>query len=514
MPRIIHTEQMPDKLDPMEQHFIYNGLDCCITIEVREEMEEIQTPASRLIYGFERAMQAPAMEMMLRGIRVDMGARSRLLSEMENQISDLQSWLDAMATEVWGRGLNYNSPKQLTTFFYKVLRIPPILATDKQTRRKKPTCNREALEKLQAYFYARPFALTIMTLREIKKRIDVLRAGVDEDQRFRSNYNVAGTETGRWSSSANAFGSGGNAQNITDRMRRVFVADPGKKIGYFDLEQAESRLVGLLSYIATGKHKYLDACECGDLHTTVSRMVWPNLPWTGDLAHDKKHVAGQIFYRDFTYRDMAKRGGHGTNYYGTAFTMARHLKVPTKLIEDFQHRYFDEFDEIPEWHKWVQHELQTKGHLTTPMGRVRHFFGRSWDDATLREAIAFVPQGTIGDALNLALYNVWRLSHAKPHLGIELLGQVHDAILLQYPEEAEAEVVEAVTKAMLVTIPGHKGRDLIIPVEAAVGWNWAHYNDDADKGPINLDGVRAWKGRDERERQYRLGTSILDRVCA
>ena len=45
---------------------------------------------------------------------------------------------------------------------------------------------------------------------------------------MRFSFNVAGASTGRWSSSENPMWTGTNGQNITDEMRRMFVADPGR----------------------------------------------------------------------------------------------------------------------------------------------------------------------------------------------------------------------------------------------------------------------------------------------
>ena len=104
---------------------------------------------------------------------------------------------------------------------------------------------------------------------------------------------------------------------------------------------------------------------------------------------------------------MAKRGGHGTNYLGKAATIAKHLKVDKPIIESFQYKYFKAFPDIPNWHTHLLEKLQIDGSIRTPLGRVRTFFGRPDDDATLREAVAFQPQSTIAEILNLALWKVW-----------------------------------------------------------------------------------------------------------
>ena len=57
---------------------VYNGLDACITLEVHEELSRLSNREPEC-YNFERALQAPLLEMMLRGFRIDeFERRSRL----------------------------------------------------------------------------------------------------------------------------------------------------------------------------------------------------------------------------------------------------------------------------------------------------------------------------------------------------------------------------------------------------------------------------------------------------
>lgn len=510
------------QLSSFEIYQLYNGLDCCLTTEIAEVLAPKvgASPEATLIYSFERAMQGPALDMMRRGWRVDQYERYKSISDLQARRAKMEHLLDRYAHVIWNRGLNPGSPKQMKDFFYyspQGLRLPEQHKIDKGVR--KVSCDRECLEKLRAYFYAVPIINVILALRDIDKKLGVLLTEVDADSRMRTSYNVAGTETGRWSSSANAFGSGTNLQNITPELRKMFVADPGMKLCYADLEQAESRVVGLLVWMCTGDPSYLDACESGDLHTLVAKLVWPKLGWTGDPKADRK-IADQPFYRQYSYRDMAKRGGHGTNYYGQPRTMAMHLKVETSIMEAFQHGYFKAFPGIRLWHTWTSAQLTTKQCLTTPLGRQRHFFGRPNDDSTLREAIAFVPQSTVGDLLNLALWLVW---HHMPE--VQLLGQIHDAIVFQYPEKRELEIIPKALSLLRIPITAsgiHRGsvffpsnltltRTMTIPSECKIGWNWA---DDEIRSSVgnkklpNPDGLKKWKGVEDERRRH-AGFSVV-----
>lgn len=491
---IIDTSTLQEGIVLPENEQIYCGLDCCITHEVLNAIRELG-PAPP-IYNFARALQAPVMSMMQFGFRIDELERQKGIRQLNEEIERLTVLLNRFANAVWDKPLKANSPKMLQNFFFGAMGIPEIWTSKKGER--KLSMDREALEKLDNYFHARPIVSTILALRDATKQLSVLNTEIDSDGRMRTSYNVAGTETGRFSSSRNAFGSGTNLQNITASLRKIFVADPGCKLCGIDLEQAESREVGWLSGIIFGDWAYLDACYSGDLHTIVTATAWPELPWTGDPKADRK-IAETPFYRHFTYRDMAKKLGHGSNYRGLPPTMARHAKIPVAVTDTFQKRYFERFPGIPKWHRWVAQQLQTTSRIITPFGRERTFFGRANDDTTLREAIAFSPQSATADRLNFVMWRIW-----KNMPQIQLIAQVHDAVYFQYPEHLdEVEIISEALSYFNLTFEqdGHK---LIVPGEAKVGWNWGNFDPKSNPG-----GLAKWKNKkDERERPSLLSQKL------
>lgn len=500
---VINTEDLrPGPVQFSQQ--IYNGLDCALTYELLTTIKAHnqthltpQAPAST-IYGFERALQAPALEMMLRGFKVNQYERQKAIERLKTELKTLDSILQEFSFAVIGKSVNPRSQQQLQHLFYTAMHIPEVWTSKKGVR--KLSMDRDALEKIELYFHAKPLVGCILVIREKAKLLEVLETQIDPDGRFRSSYNIAGTETGRWSSSKSVTGTGGNSQNITADLRHILEADPGWKLCAIDLEQAESREVGWLCGLLFNDWSYYDACLAGDLHTITSRLVWPKLPWTGDLKSDRA-LAEQPFYRHFSYRDMAKRGGHGSNYYGTPYTMAKHLKVRSKVMEDFQKAYFGAYPGIPKWHRWTAEQLQTVGHLETIFGRVRHFFGRANDDTTLREAIAFSPQSATADRMNLILWRLWHYMGSR----IQLLAQVHDAVYFQFREDDnEADVVSTALSYFPIPIR-HSGRTLTVPGEAKTGWNWG--NQVTKKNPLtgavsveNPYGLAKFKGSDTRRR--------------
>lgn len=461
---------------------LYNGMDSLLTHEIYSALQDLGPAPS--VYTFERALQGPFLEMMLRGFRVDPGEREKQVLRLEQEVATIQSNLNEIACAIWGKGLNPNSPAQLKEFFYVAMGLPEQFGYFKGERR--VSTNREALEKLDNYFDARLLIASVLGIRDRLKQLSVFRTEIDPDGRWRTSYNIAGTETGRLSSSASAFGTGSNTQNIAPALRRMFISDPGYRLYQIDLEQAESREVGWLCWLLFGDSTYLDACESGDLHTLTCRLIWPGLGWNGEPKHDRK-IADALFYREFSYRDLSKRGGHGSNYLGTPFTMARHLKVRPKLMEDFQDAYFDAFPAIPKWHQWVYTELQTKQTLTTPFGFERTFFGRQNDPTTHREAVAFSPQSSTAHRTNLAILRMW---NELPR-DINLLAQVHDAVVFQAPEAYEPQALAEEALSIIASIKmEHKGRVFQVPGECKVGWNWGYKTEQNPDGLSKIGAVR------------------------
>ena len=136
--------------------------------------------------------------------------------------------------------------------------LKPITARSKTTGSVRPTADRESLETLlkiasnktfrSKYFWAIPFIKTILSLMDLAKERDFLKAKLSPSGRFHCNFGIAGTNTGRFNSGKNPYDLGANFQNYPEALRRIFIADPGYKLSYSDLEQAESRDVGAICF--------------------------------------------------------------------------------------------------------------------------------------------------------------------------------------------------------------------------------------------------------------------------
>jgi DNA polymerase I len=490
MARIIRTHETDlEALDDFTRSQVYNGLDVCVTKDVYDAINTQLDEVTERTYTLSRSLQGPVLEMRIRGVLVDQVRKSEVIDELAAVSDLLERRLDRIVLDGVGMDyFNYRSHDDLQSLFYRHLGIPPIIKLGR------PTTDRSAREKLETYPIAGQLVRHINALTEIGDRISVLNTAIDPDGRIRTSYNIAGTSTGRFSSSMSEFGTGGNLQNVEESLRSVFIADPGYKFAKADAKSGESYCVGGVEWNRFGDGAYLDACESGDIHTAVARMVWPELGWTGDLRHDKQ-LALQPFYRDHDYRFMCKKLGHGSNYNGKPFTLAEQSKLDIDIVTQFQLKYFRAFPAHQRWQADVEDRLRRLGYLDTLTGRRRRFFGRRTDPATIREAVAYDPQGSLADIVNTAMIRIWRDCKLN-HRPIHIVMHDHDALTFMYPEELEDEVVAYLQRMLVVAVPLANGRELRIPYDVEVGWNKGHFD------PVkNPEGLQAYRGPDSRKRQ-------------
>jgi DNA polymerase I-like protein with 3'-5' exonuclease and polymerase domains len=149
---------------------------------------------------------------------------------------------------------------------------------------------------------------------------------------------------------------------------------------------------------------------------------------------------------------------------------------------------------LERWWNDTERQLYETATLYNLLGRKRVFYGcRRTGNGTVSDlpnAVAFVPQSTIGDTLNVGLL---QLSGTECHYGRKmgiveriprymdqlreaefmLLMQIHDAVAFQYRVGFRDQVCEAVRQLMRVPLVSPKTREVFeIPVEIQVGPNW------------------------------------------
>jgi len=489
MPAIEFQGEVPSGLDAWQTYQVYGVLDAAVTAQLVPVIKGKMNENHLHTYAREMRLMSLCLEMSTKGFPIDLFCNAELLYQLEKDEKRALWVLHQFCAAVGFRPVNPRSKKDVPELLYEHLGLPPQYKVDRRTRERKLTVEEAALDKLRGqYPISVPFINAILAFREAAKMGAVFKRGLEPTtHNLRGHFSPSGTESGRMSSQQNPYGRGTNLQNLTDRVRQSITAPDGYAILNLDLKTAESIAVGFQS----GCRAYIEACLSGDVHTAGCRIVWPEQGWTGDIKLDKK-VAGQLAYRHFSFRDLMKKGGHATNYFGKPPTLQKVAfagQVTIAFVAEFQQKYFEAFPEIADWHLEVIAKVMRDGILVTPFRRERRFWGRPDDQGTWREAIAHGPQSIVADVMNEGLLNVqeWllrncreaatflgrdgRLLPFKPSV-VDLRAQVHDAGVFLVPLEALDELAPVIQKKLEYPVDYGDLGQMLIPSDMSCGLRW------------------------------------------
>lgn len=192
-----------------DQLWTYNCKDAVITLEVdTAQQAAIDAMKLRAVHDFQQELFWPVLRSMLRGLRVDTSRRAEFALQLQEAIIERQSWLE----DLLGHPLNIRSSPQMKELFYGTFAQKPVY----NRKTGNVACDDEALRKIaEREPILAPLVRVISELRSLTVFLATfIAAPLDTDGRMRCSFNIAGTETYRFSSSKNAFGSGLNLQNI------------------------------------------------------------------------------------------------------------------------------------------------------------------------------------------------------------------------------------------------------------------------------------------------------------
>jgi DNA polymerase-1 len=433
-----------------DQEWTYNCKDVCVTYEcalaIRKELEEFGT----LDFYNEHSNKliAPLITMQRRGVLIDVKRRADLDAELSKTEIDLQQRLDKAV----GQPLNVNSPKQVKEFLYDNLGLPPIYkwGTKAGKKAKVVSADEASIEELQRRT-SNPVLQLILEIRGIRKLLSTyVRAPLESNDRICCSYKIAGTETGRLSSSKSIYDRGTNLQNIPREasVRSMFIPDAGFVLINADLSQAEARVV---AYLAR-EERMIRVFESGqDIHTMNAAIIFS--------CHYNQVTKDQ--------RQIAKSRVHGANY-GIGPAKAAKIAGTTeaKAREDLN-KYKSMYPNLELWWLQVREQVGKTRVMTTPFGRKRMFFGR-WSEDLVREAIAYVPQSTVGDLLNLGIIRCWQALPPK----WELLMQNHDSVVAQVPIGTDPMHIAKFFRHYYEIPITIYNRTFKVPVDIQIGASW------------------------------------------
>lgn len=342
-------------------------------------------------------------------------------------------------------------------------------------------------------------------------------------------YKLGGTETLRASSAAFLEIFGGNLQNISDEMRRLFWADEGYKLVQVDQSGAEALIVAYLCthgkfrdlflnnvkpHVFVAMNMFLDIWikKCHDLDVvSFANTPIPELKTReGWKTLDALIKESDKWKPQERYYYIAKMICHASNYgiRGNAFRLNVIEKSKGKIVltkqqaDTYLAKYHALFPEIQRWHREVEQQLQLTGVLYNLQGFPRVNTGKL-DDYNMKDWYAFAPQSTVGLITHKEITNeqtfinvcnnktpVKKLNgevdEALQRFGLigkrwTLLNNCHDSSLTQVPDGEERECAAVKRFFMQQNLVNFRGEKFQMKSEAAVGRNWGKYKKDKNE---------------------------------
>lgn len=449
----------------IDTHWRYNIKDACIMLKCQQQLlKELEEQGMRDFF-FNEVMprQYELIDMTVHGVKVDLALKEQISKEMSIEVARLREAFITQARLCTGQGdysVNPNSPKQLQRLYFDDLRLVGRgVSTDKENRRRMREHPRTSNECKSLLSIADKYA------EEQKFSSTYAEMTIDDDGRVRSEYKQMGVvkAPGRLSSAATPWGTGTNLQNQPDRAHAMFVADVGYEFSYFDLAQAEARVVGWRAPIPTWMDQFERARveqDGYDCHRALCSQMF-NIPYddtpTVDWDDDGKP----------TKRYTAKRCRHALNYRMMIDRLATLLECSYSEAEFLWYQYHRATPEIQIW--WEEQVQRVKKDRV-----IYNAYGRRWmlmekySDEAAESIIAFYPQSTIGDKVARTIVQChndpeWPRSEARICLNI------HDALIALHSNSVGAEVRGIMKKyaeepLIIEDMSGVK-RELIIPCD-------------------------------------------------
>jgi len=210
-----------------------------------------------------------------------------------------------------------------------------------------------------------------------------------------------------------------NPTFLLPNIRKMFIPDPGKVIIDADLAGADAQVVAW----EADDPKLKQAFRAGKSVHLMNGEDLLGKEFTDAPGHHK--LPGTPKGRMY---EALKRFVHGTNYLSSARNLHLNPSIgwPLPACEARQRRWFDLHPGIRDWHKRVEHSINTTRSIRNKFGYRIVYFDRP--DSVLTQAVAWIPQSTVAE---VCFRGALRLRREVPWA--DLLLQVHDSIVFQIP---------------------------------------------------------------------------------
>ena len=437
---------------PISEAINYAAEDADITLRLWKffKPQLHKNNVTKVYESLERPLVPVLADMERNGIKVDRDT----LSRMSNSFAQKMAGLEAEIFQLAGRNFNVGSPKQLGEVLFDELKIPG----GKRGKTGAYATGAEILEDLTVEGYELPSK--VLDWRQLSKLkstyTDALQDHINiETGRVHTSYSMAGTSTGRLSS------TDPNLQNIPIRsedgrkIREAFICEEGSILLSLDYSQIELRILAQIAELDALKEAFFQG---QDIHALTASQMF-DVPLEG---------------MDPMIRRQAKAINFGIIYGISGYGLARNLRIPRKEAQSFIDKYFERFPGIKDYMESTVNFAKENGYVETLFGRRIHTpeINTRGPQAgfSKRAAINAPIQGTAADVIRRAMI---RMPEAIAGLPAKMLLQVHDELLFEVSRDAVDETILVVKEIMENAAMPAIEMDVPLIVDAGQGRNWA-----------------------------------------
>ena len=444
----------------------YNGLDCCLTRELCDILEQkLDSQGSRLFYyRHYTEMYEPLLRVMRYGVRVNVKEQKVWAKRLVEQAQVLREELAKVAGEdLWAK--KAFSKIKLHRFLYETLKCPRQKKTyfRKEGKVRDDSIDEVALKRLTIRYpkKIKDYGLKILKVRSLLKKASVLKKGWDKDERIRCTYKLT-TEQGRLSSSKNPMGRGYNLQNIEREeggIRTTFLPDEGWIFVRVDLSQSEDRFCKMYTQDKDMIEQANLRPSEWDSHTENAKIIFKTNEITKTLRHLGKIAvhASQRFMQGSTLSDNLLK----MDVIKTPKQCQQMINSYLAGVPAIERNYFP----------FVKRNVIGGGVLGNSWGRMIDYSAMFVSQELFRKGASFYLQSENVDLLNQLGFKYIFNYIKSNNLASRLQMQVHDECILSCPREEAYEITEKLVKS-LETPRKVMGSWISIPACPTVGMSW------------------------------------------
>ncbi len=442
-----------DKI-PINIAACYAGEDADITLRVWEilKIKLVEQSVYSVYHNLDKPMISVLIKAELEGIKVNQSQLENLSKYFEKRINELERKIFKES----GEEFNVGSPKQLGDILFIRLRLPD----GKKNKSGAFQTSADILENLSVNGHS--IAALVLEWRKISKLkstySDSLRSHVNpKTGRIHTSYNLAGTSTGRLSS------SDPNLQNIPIRdeegkkIRETFVSKKGSVLLSLDYNQIELRILAHMADVKELKNAFRKNI---DIHSSTASQIF----------------GVSLEQVDQSLRRKAKAINFGIIYGISAFGLANNLKISRSEAKLFIDNYFEKFPEIKTYMEKTVEFAKEFGFVRTLFNRKIHIkeinskgpLGSFSERAAINAPI----QGTASDIIKRAMIKIDDFLK-KSETESKLLLQVHDELIFETSEVHVNNLLKNASDIMEKANLPYLKLEVPLKVEGGFGLNWS-----------------------------------------